>query len=136
MTATFTCSHAAEAIILEGALTIVDRGDGAEKVAQNRNRNSTTTSTLLSWEDSPTEGSFTTMTEAEWTQVGISGGTELEHEFLAGGDGPHAVGGADRGSQEWILKQDTDYVIYLQNTGANANAHAIDVDFYEHTPYE
>ncbi len=128
--ATFTCSDPAEAIILEGALTIVDRGDGADKVVLNRNRNSTATSTVLSWEDVPTEGSVTTMNETEWTAVGISGGTELDHVFLQGGSGPQAIGGESRGTREWVLKQNTDYVFYLQNTGANANSHSISLDFY------
>jgi len=131
--ATFTCSDPAEAIILEGALTIADRGDGADKAVLNRNRNVTTPSAVLSWEDTPTAGSVTTMNETEWTAVGISGGTELEHVWLQGGSGPHAVGGEARGSQEWILKPNTDYVFYLTNTGASANAHSISLDWYEHT---
>ena len=131
--ATFTCSDPAEAIILEGALTIADRGDGADKAVLNRNRNVTTPSAVLSWEDTPTAGSVTTMNETEWTAVGISGGTELEHVWLQGGSGPHAVGGAARGTQEWILKPNTDYVFYLTNTGASANAHSISLDWYEHT---
>ena len=133
MTATFTCSDPAEAIIIEGALTITDRGDRADKAVLNRDRNSVTTSTVLSWEDVPTVGSVTTMNETEWTAVGITGGTELDHVFLAGGGGPFAVGGVSRGTQEWILKQNTDYVFYLQNTGANANAHSISLDWYENT---
>jgi hypothetical protein len=131
--ATFTCSDPAEAIIAEGAFTISDRGDGTDKAVLNRNRNSSTTSTVLSWEDTPTAGSVTTMNETEWTAVGISGGTELEHVYLAGGSGPQAVGGVSRGTQEWMLKQNTDYVFYLQNTGANANSHSISLDWYEHT---
>jgi hypothetical protein len=132
LTATFTCSAAAEAIINE-APTLADAGDGTDKVVLNRNRNSAVTSTVASLEDTPTVGSVTTMNEAEWTAVGVSAGTELEHAFLAGGDGPFAVGGVSRGSQEWMLKQNTIYVFYLQNTGASANAHSISLDWYEHT---
>lgn len=130
--ATFNCSDPAEAIINE-APTLADAGDGADKVVLNRNRNSATTSTVASLEDTPTVGSVTTMNEAEWTAVGVSGGTELEHEYLAGGSGPKALGGVTRGSQEWVLKQNTIYVFYLQNTGANANSHSISIDWYEHT---
>ena len=129
---TLRCSDPAEAIINE-APTLTDSGDGSDKVVLNRNRNSTTTSTVLSLEDTATEGSVTKMNESEWTEVGVSSGTELEHVFLAGGSGPFAVGGVERGSQEWILKQNTIYVFYLQNTGAAANTHSISLDWYEHT---
>ena len=131
LVATFTCSNAAEAIMLENP-TLADAGDGTDKVVLNRNRNSTTTSTVQSLEDTPTVGSVTTMDETEWTAVGVSGGTELEHEFLAGGDGPKAIGGTQRGTQEWVLKQNTVYVFYLQNTGASAISHSISLDWYEH----
>ena len=132
MVATFNAGAAAEAIILE-APTLADAGDGSDKVALNRNRNSTKTSTIQSLEDTPTVGSVTTATEAEWTAIGVSGGTELEHEYLVGGTGPKALGGVARGTQEWVLKQNTIYAFYLQNTGVNANAHSISLDWYEHT---
>ena len=132
LVATFSCSAAAEAIINEGP-TLTDSGDGSDKAVLNRNRNSTATSTVQSLEDTPTVGSVTTMNEAEWTAVGVSAGTELSHEFLAAGTGPRPSGGASRGEQEWVLKQNTTYVFYLQNTGAAANAHSISLDWYEHT---
>ncbi len=132
LTATFNCSSAAEAIVLE-APTLADAGDGTDKPVLNRNRNSAVTSTVQSLEDTPTVGSVTTMDETEWTAVGVSSGTELEHEYLAGGGGPKAVGGVNRGTQEWILDQNAIYVFYLQNTGASANAHSISLDWYEHT---
>ena len=132
LVATFACSDPAEAIILE-APDLADSGDGTDKVVLNRDRNSSTKSTVSSLEDEPTVGSVTTMNEAEWTAVGVTNGTELEHEYLQGGSGPKAVGGVTRGTQEWILKKNTVYVFYLQNTGANANAHSISLDWYEHT---
>jgi len=132
LVATFNCSAPAEAIINE-APTLADSGDGADKVVLNRNRNSDTTSTVASLEDTPTVGSVTTMNETQWGDVGVSAGTELEHEFLAGGSGPKAIGGTARGTQEWVLKKNTIYVFYLQNTGASANAHSISLDWYEHS---
>jgi hypothetical protein len=132
MIATFSASNPAEAIINEGP-TLADSGDGSDKVILNRNRNSAKISSMQSLEDTPTVGSVTKMNETEWTAVGVSAGTELEHIFLAGGDGPKAVGGVSRGTQEWILKHDTIYVFYLQNTGASANTHVISLDWYEHT---
>ncbi len=129
---TVTASNPAEAIINE-APTLATPAAGSDKVILNRDRNSTTISVMSSLETVPTVGSATTMTEAEWTAIGVTAGTELEHVFLAGGDGPQAIGGNSRGTREWILKQDTIYIFYLQNTGASANSHVISLDWYENT---
>ena len=51
----------------------------------------------------------------------------------AGGGGPKAVGGSARGAQEWVLAVSTKYLFYLQNIGANANQHHINLSWYEHT---
>lgn len=132
MIITVSCSGAAEAILNE-APTLADSGDGTDLAVYNRNRNSTKTSTLQSLEDTPTVGSITRYNEAEYTAIGISAGTELEHLFLAAGTGPKPLGGTSRGSQEWVLKANTVYAVYLQNTGASANTHYIGLDWYEHT---
>jgi hypothetical protein len=128
---TASASHPAEVIINEGP-TLADAGDGTDLVIKNRNRTSTATSTMASLEDTPTVGSVTTMDNAEWTAVGPSAGLELVHVYLAGGDGPFAVGGTTRSVQEWVLDTDTIYLVYLENTGANANTHSLHLDWYEH----
>jgi hypothetical protein len=76
----------------------------------------------------------TTYTEAQLATATVSGGTELEHELLGGGSGPHALGGASRGEEEWILKPNTIYLVYVQNIGANANTHVISLNWYESDP--
>ena len=131
MVVTVSASHPAEAIINE-APTLADSGDGSDLAVFNRNRNSGTTSTLQSLEDTPTVGSLTSANESEWGDIDLSAGTELEHLWLAGGGGPFAVGGVSRGTQEWVLDANTIYAVYLQNTGANANTHDIGIDWYEH----
>ena len=133
LVATFTASHPAEAIINE-APTLATPAAGSDKLVLNRNRRSSNTSVVQSLETVPTVGSVTKMNETEWTNVGVTNGTELDHVFVQGGSGPFAVGGVSRGTQEWPLKQNTIYVFYLQNTGANANSHTISLDWYEHTP--
>jgi hypothetical protein len=135
MVITVSASVAAEAIINE-APTLADSGDGSDLAVFNRDRNSTKTSTLQSLEDAPTVGSLTKMNETEWTDIGVSAGTELEHLFLGGGSGPRAVGGSSRGTQEWVLDANTIYAVYLQNTGApgvDGNTHYVGLDWYEHT---
>ncbi len=131
MIVTVSASDPAEIIINE-APTLADSGDGSDLAVYNRNRNLTVASVLSSLEDVPTVGSLTSMTEAEMVQVGVSAGTELEHIFIAGGSGPFAVGGLSRGTEEWVLKANTIYVIYLENTGANANTHHISLDWHEY----
>ena len=108
-------------------------GNGTEQTVYNRNRNSSTTSTVLNQAGSPVAGSVTTYTEAEIADATFSGGTSLSHTTLVGGSGPKAVGGSTRGSQEWILKQNTKYILLLQNVGAAVNTHTIAIDWYEHT---
>ena len=129
--ATFTASNPAEAIVNE-APTLGAPTAGSDKVVLNRNRNSAAISSVQSLEATPTVGSVTKANATEFGNITLSAGTELEHIYMAGGDGPQAVGGVNRGTQEWILKNNTIYAFYLQNTGASANTHSISLDWYEH----
>jgi hypothetical protein len=129
---TVSASSPAEAYILE-AFSAIDEGEGTEKTIYNRNRNSSTTSTMISHAASPAAGSVTTWTETQIANAQLSGGTAIEHIILAGGEGPRSVGGTSRGTQEWVLDADKHYMFYIQNIGANANTHNISLDWYEHT---
>jgi hypothetical protein len=129
--ATVSCSTPAEVYLREAPA--IDDGAGTEEVAYNRNRNSATAPTVLSLEAVPTVGSVTTFTEAQIAAANFSGGTELARATLQEGAGGQAVGGVARGSQEWVLKQNTKYVIVIQNTTTATNKHIIRLDWYEHT---
>lgn len=131
LVATVSASHAAEFFLREAPT--IDNDAGTQAVAYNRNRNSTKVSTVLSLEGTPTAGSVTTFTEAQLAGATFSGGTSLEYVLMQAGGGPKAVGGASRGSQEWILDQGVTYLLTVQNVGANANTHVIHLDWYEHT---
>ena len=128
---TVTASSPAEFTILEAPT--VDLAAGTEKTIYNRDRNSANTSTILNMANPQVAGSVTTFTEGQIAAANLSGGTMLAHYFLAGGEGPKAIGGVSRGSQEWILDQDSKYLLIMQNIGANANLHCIHFDWYEHT---
>ena len=130
---TLSASSAAEVFLLE-APTIGTAAAGTRKVAYNRNRNSTTTSLCRDEEAGNIAGGVSTYTEAQLVTANVSAGTELEYAVLQAGGGPKPLGGTARGSQEWILKSDTLYLIYIKNIGAAANAHNIALDWYEHTP--
>ena len=99
----------------------------------NRNRNSGNTSVVLSLEATPVDNKVTSFTEAQIAGANYSAGTMLDHVILVGGEGPKALGGQARADQEWVLKSNTKYLLYLQNVGANINRHEIHLDWYEHT---
>ena len=124
-------SQPAEAFLMEGVT--IDDDPGANVAVLNRNRVGTPDTAVVigSLEASVQLGEFTTLNEAQVAAATFSGGTELDYMLLAGGEGPRAFGGSSRGSQEWMLKAATKYVIYIQNIGANANIHAINANFYE-----
>ena len=63
--------------------------------------------------------------------VSATGSTALVDEFLPGGSGGLAGGGAVRLGTEWILKPDTDYLLRFTNQAATAQQVSIAVEFYE-----
>jgi hypothetical protein len=123
-------SSPANFVFLEGPT--LDLGEGSEVTQYNRDRSSSETSGVFPLTVSPTAGQFTTFTEAQIAGANLSGGTQITGLGLAGGEGPLAVGGVSRGTREWVLNPNTIYLFYLQNVGANANLHNINVDWYEH----
>ncbi len=132
MTMRVSASNPAEAFILESPTTIV-LGTGSDVAIYNRNRTSSKTSKAASIEAPAVAGGITTFNNTEYGNLTVVGGTTIDHVILAGGEGPKAVGGTHRGDEEWILKPDTFYLFRLQNIGANANLHQINLDWYEHT---
>ncbi len=124
-------SAAAEFFLEEG--TTIDDGAGTEATIYNRDRNNTNTSIVKALDASHTFGQITTYTEAQINAANYSVGTVIEYSILVAGEGKKAVGGTARGSQEWILKQNTKYLLRIQNIGASANVHQIHMNFYEHT---
>ena len=135
-TVSILASSPAEFFIYEAA-TGIDDDDGSFATAINRNRNSSNTSGILSIDNPAVANTVTTYTESELTDATVATtGTTITHFTLAGGEGPREVGGSTRGAQEWILKQNTVYLLVMQNIGANANIHEIQLDWYEHQDKE
>ena len=133
LVATLSASGAAEVFFLE-APTIGTAAAGTRKAIYNRNRVSATTSLCRDEEAGYVAGGVSTYIEAQLVTANVSAGTELEYVVLQAGGGPKPLGGSSRGTQEWILKADTLYLIYIQNIGASANVHNISLDWYEHVP--
>ena len=75
----------------------------------------------------------TTLSEAQISGDGSWAlGTVLQNRPLEAGSGPKPAGGTTRGTQEWLLKANTAYVLLLTNTAALANAHYMEFEWYEH----
>ena len=132
LVATFSCSTAANATILEAPT--LDANEGTHTLAiLNRNRSNTATSLIRNNATAQAAGYVTTLTEAQIASINLTGGTALCAYPLVAGAGPKPAGGTTRDTQEWILKKDTKYVFLITNTAASANAHLIMLDWYEHT---
>ena len=117
-------------------------GQPGALLAYNRNRNSTNTSTIISTHSTPVVGGLSSWTEALLLNGGVgvtdnfiqSTATELDTIPLGGGTNPiSAIGGTSRGSQEFILEEDTVYLVMIQSSNADDNTHKIRLDWYEHT---
>jgi hypothetical protein len=103
----------------------------------NRNREELDSSLVYNNATTPAVGQFTTLTEAQIAADGTwDPGTILRTAPVPAGDGPHAVGGSSRGTQEYVLDADTVYCLLITNVGANANTHYLFADWYENTDDE
>lgn len=110
----------------------ITNNTGATLAVYNRNRNSTTQSTVIDTSQNPSlSGSATYFTEL--TMGNVVGGTELAHEHLGTGEGKKTVGGTARGQQEWILLPNTLYAVEMESTNDDDNIHIITLNWYEHT---
>lgn len=131
----FAVSAAATYSICE-APTIAANVGTHTSVPVNRYRDSTTVSTIKNNATTPAANKYTTLDE---TQIAADGtfatGTVIRTAPVGTGVGAQAAGGVERGTQEYILKADTAYIILLANTTATATVHHILVDWYEETPH-
>jgi hypothetical protein len=58
-------------------------------------------------------------------------GLLLEDEFLPGGSGPQAVGGAATQRAEWVLKPGTVYLFIMTNRAGNNQPASLALEWYE-----
>lgn len=65
------------------------------------------------------------------TPAVIGAGTLVYNAMLPGGRGPNAAGGTARQGTEWILKQNTVYLLRLFNRSGNSQPTSIVVQWYE-----
>ena len=127
---TVAASSSADAHIIE-APAIVDN-TGAPLTVFNRDRNSATTSNIIDTSQNP-DVTGQAMFFTEVTQGNVTGGTDIAHVHMQGGAGPKAVGGDSRGTEEWVLKQNTLYAFIIESLDMNDNVHLLELDWYEFT---
>jgi hypothetical protein len=136
-------SDAAIAYIYEDIL--IDSGAAGEPAAisiRNRDRNNVTdTSGFISQHATPVTGGLSAWTEAKLEDGAVGGdgpwvvstAIELDKFPLGGATNPvNSIGGSERGVSEFILKQNSVYMVMIQSLNANDNTHVIRLDWYEH----
>ena len=129
----FSCSAAATYSVCEAPTLAANTGTHGV-VIYNRNRNSTKASTIADNATSSAVNKITTLSQAEFNgDATWAEGTVLRSAPLQIGVGPKAAGGSGRESQEYVLKAATAYIFVIKNNIATANAHYIQLDWYEHT---
>ena len=101
---------------------------GTKVPIYNRKRETTMKSSVL-LEDQAQLG-FVASNNVIGNVTGLSGGTTISTEYAFGTR--RSPASRARGTNEWILKPDTQYCIRLTST-ANSNAAQIILDWYEHT---
>ena len=107
------CGGDMEGELYEG--TTVTAGTGVGMFEYNKNRASTKANTV---------GVRRDMTV-------VAAGTLLENEFIPGGTGGNAVGGASMARAEWILAPGTVYMVRVTNRAGNAQPMSLAVEWYE-----
>lgn len=125
------------ASFLIAEVTSIDPNEGTDAVVYNRNRNSSTTSLILSLTETTgvgAVGKVTTMNETQAASANITTTTTIYHEDIGSAGSPiTSSGGGTRGLSEFVLKQNTEYAIILNAEDASDQVHNIILDFYEHT---
>ena len=132
---------AAAAVTNQSRLSIIespsiDPNEGTQLTIYNRNRNSTTASTVSSIEGTPVANKATSYDDIQSAGANITTTTTLDSVVIGvqGGASPNSagIGGFARGSQEWILDQAGQYAFMVQNLSAHANVITLEINWYEH----
>ena len=58
-------------------------------------------------------------------------GTLIENEFIPGGTGGNAIGGASEARAEWVFALNTLYLVRITNRAGNAQPMSLAIEWYE-----
>jgi hypothetical protein len=116
----------------------VDLGEGTDLIVFNRNDSSARTANIATIEATPDTGlaySYTDV-QAAGANITISAANTLHFETIGQTGHPAATfGGTSRGTQEIILNPNSQYIVILTRSTANATFCEIELNFYEHVRY-
>ncbi len=117
----------------------VDLDEGTDLKVFNRHRGNTSPNSLIATiETAPTIGFATSYTDvqAAGANISISALNTLHYETIGQAGNPvSSFGGQARGTREFILLPETQYMIILTRSTANATFCEITINFYEHIDY-
>ena len=120
----WSASGAAYMRVLEGPT--VTANTGSSKTVLNRNRNSSSTTTVWNNATEPIQGAV--MADATVTNAG----TNIYEEFSGAA---RTFGGSNRNAEEIILKRNTVYIFEVESDAAGLVLD-VDLDYYHHTDQE
>ncbi len=116
----------------------VDLGEGTDLIVFNRHRGGAVTTKIATIEATPDVGlaySYTDV-QAAGANITISSSNTLHFETIGQAGNPVSTfGGQSRGTREFILNPNSQYMIILTRSTANATFCEITLNFYEHISY-
>jgi hypothetical protein len=131
MFASFSSTAASIATIYEAA--DLDVGEGTQLTIYNRDRNSSTASTVTSIENPAVANKATSFSVAQAAGATLSTTNPIYKRYLGAAAAGADTGGESRDDNEFILDQNVQYAFVIENTTADDNTHNIVLNWYEHT---
>lgn len=110
----------------------IDPDEGTQLTIYNRNRNSSTASTVTSIETVPVVNKATSFNETQAASANITTTTRLVYHIIGSG-GNQPTAGQTRGQTEFVLKQNTQYAVVMSSLTNDDASHTITLSWYEHT---
>ena len=110
----------------------IDDDEGTQLAIYNRNRNSTTTSTVTSIEDPAVVNKATSYNETQAASANITTTTALLVRTIGTG-GNQPVGNETRGQTEFVLEQGQQYIVVMATLTNDDATHHLTLNWYEYT---
>ncbi len=113
----------------------IDLGEGTALIVFNRDAGSGITTQIATVDVAPSVGFATSYTDvqAAGANITITAGNTMHYETIGQAGNPvSSFGGQSRGTREFILNSNDQYIIILTRSTANATFCEITLNFYEH----
>jgi hypothetical protein len=124
------------AVTIDQAMTwppkLASPRDRSKKVSTaNRSPRAKGTATAIRNKNRPKQGIEVPTASVVRDPTVNDAGLLLENEFIPGGTGPQAVGGAASTRSEWVLKPGTVYLVRMTNRAGNNQPASLALEWYE-----